>query len=799
MIITVKGITHLITRKDKLMLNPIAKEFKQVMLLLLWLVMGGMVSTAAVWGYQPVLSPGEVSVTIPMGTYEIKATASGSEIYLEDFGRLSVPGKPNLPSRIFSIAIPPGAEVAQIQFDQGEGVVLSGTYQIPPTSLVRVVGQENSLFYERDKQTYEQNLKSVYSSDDPYPESVGEMVRTAGYRKYNLVDVQVTPFSYHPLSGQLTFYPQLTVKINYTFPRDFDPKDIMIDDLPRTEQTAKQIVLNYDQAQGWYPAGTKGKESYDFVIITLDALTSSVTPLVDWETGKGRSVNVVTTSWINSTYTGYDLAEKIRNFLRDKYPSGQWGIEDVLLVGHYDDVPMRRCWQDLGYGKPETDFYYAELSLPDNQSWDSNGNHRWGENSDNIDFYNEVIVGRIPWSTPATVLHICQKSIAYEQNDDPAYKKNILLLGAFFWDDTDNAVLMERKVNRPWMSSWTKTRMYEQGHSMYIMDYNLTYNNVRTVWSSNHFSFVNWAGHGSPYASYILYSTGEAFVSTSTCSYLNDDYPAICFADACSNSDTDALNIGQAMLQQGAVGFVGATKVAYGMPAWHDSLNGSSQSLDYFFTTYVTSGNLTQGQAHQQALRTMYTKNLWYSLKYETFEWGALWGNPDLGMAPVITNYPPEVPPQPSGQIVGQPGIDYDFSSYTTDPDQDSLFYQFSWGDGISDWIGPYPSGDTCTTSHTWNNSGSYNVKVKAKDIHDRECNWSDSLTIQRYISGDCNDDRIIDVGDAIYLINYLYKMDVAPNPLMAGDVTCDGKVDISDVVYLLNYLFKGGTAPVCQ
>jgi hypothetical protein len=782
------------------MLDPIAKEFKRVMLLLLLcLGMGGMVLTAAVWGYQSVLSPGEVSVTIPLGTYEIKTTTSGSEIYLEDFGRLSVPGKPNLPSRIFSIAIPPGAEVAQVQFDQGEGVVLPGFYQISPSSQVRVVGEENPLYYEQDKQTYEENYKSVYSSDDPFPKSMGEMVRTAGYRKYNLVDVQVTPFSYRPLSGQLTYYPRITVRIDYTFPLNFDPQDIMIDNLPRTEQTARQIVLNYDQAQGWYPAGTKGKDNYDFVIITLDALTSSVTPLVDWETGKGRSVNVVTTSWINSTYTGYDLAEKIRNFLRDKYPSAQWGIEDVLLVGHYDDVPMRRCWQDLGYGKPETDFYYAELSLPDNQSWDSNGNYRWGENSDNIDFYNEVVVGRIPWSTPATVLHICQKSVAYEQNDDPAYKKNILLLGAYFWDDTDNAVLMERKVNRPWMLSWTKTRMYEQGHSMYIMDYNLTYNNVRTVWSSNHFSFVNWAGHGSEYASYILYSTGEAFVSTSTCSYLNDDYPAICFADACSNSDTDALNIGQAMMQKGAVGFVGATKVAYGMGAWHDSLDGSSQSLDYFFTTYVTSGNLTQGQAHQQALRTMYTKNLWYSLKYETFEWGALWGNPDLGVAPVITNYPPEVPKQPSGQIVGQPAVEYDYFSYTTDPDNDSLFYQFSWGNELGDWIGPYPSGGTCTASHAWNNSGIYQVRIKAKDVFDRESDWSDSLTIQIYISGDCNDDRLIDVGDAVYLINYLYNMDIAPNPLIAGDVTCDGKVDIADVIYLLNYLFKGGIAPACQ
>ncbi len=328
----------------------------------------------------------------------------------------------------------------------------------------------------------------------------------------------------------------------------------------------------------------------------------------------------------------------MRNFLRDKYPSSEWGIEDVLLVGDYDDVPMRRTWQDVGYGKPETDYYYAELSLPDNQSWDADSDHQWGEDSDPIDFYAEVNVGRIPWSEPATVLHICEKSVAYEQNDDPAFKKNILLLGAFFWDDTDCAVLMEAKVDQTWMSDWTMTRMYEYGHSTYLMDWNLRYSNVVSVWSSGQFAFVNWAGHGSPYSSHIWFSGGEAFVSTSTCPNLNDTYPAIIFADACSNSDTDHPNIGQEMLRQGGVGFLGATKVAYGMGAWDDPYDGSSQSFDYFFTTSVTSGDYTQGQAHQWALRHMYTNGLWYMVKYEMFEWGAFWGNPDLGMAAVINH-----------------------------------------------------------------------------------------------------------------------------------------------------------------
>jgi hypothetical protein len=361
--------------------------------------------------------------------------------------------------------------------------------------------------------------------------------------------------------------------------------------------------------------------------------------MVDWETSyKIRNVEVVTTSWINSNYTGYDLAEKIRNFLRDKYPEEEWGIEDVLLVGHYDSVPMRRAWQDMGYGMPETDYYYAELSLPDDQSWDADGDHKWGEDSDPIDFYTEINVGRIPWSDAATVQAICEKSAAYEANEDPAFKKNILLLGAYFWSDTDNAVLMEAKVDQPWMGDWTMTRMYEQNsgyYSSYPCDYPLLHSNVMNVWPSGSFGFVDWAGHGSPTSAHI-YGLGQpAFISSSDCPYLNDAYPAIIFADACSNSDTDYLNIGQAMLQQGSIGFLGATKVAYGMHAWDDPMDGSSQSLDYFFTTSVTSGDYSQGAAQQWGLRQMYLYGLWYYQKFETFEWGALWGNPDLGMGPL--------------------------------------------------------------------------------------------------------------------------------------------------------------------
>jgi hypothetical protein len=577
------------------------------------------------------------SVTIPVGEYEISATPQGARVAVEGYGSLLIPGKPKLPSRIFAIAIPPGAVVIDVSYDAADAVVLSGRYRVPSAPLTRVIGEPGAGVSDRRQRIYEQNHDAVYGSDDAYPADVAELVRRAAYRKYNLVDVRVAPFSYHPRSGRLVFHPQIIVHVDYAMPDR--PSGVIVDDLVRTEEIARQIVVNYEEAAAWYPlAGAAGGGLHDLVVITLDSLTASVAPLVNWESDKGRTVETVTTSWIDTAYGGYDLAEKIRNFLRAKYPSGEWGVEDVLLVGHYDDVPMRRTAQDIGWGQPETDFYYAELSLPDNRSWDADADHQWGEGTDPIDLYAEVNVGRIPWSDPHSVRKICEKSVAYEQNDDPTYKKNILLLGAFFWNDdphprTDTAVLMEAKVDQPWMSDWTMTRMYEQNadcYSEYWCDYPLLPQNVMSVWSAGKFAFVNWAGHGSPTSSHVYGLGMPAFIAASDCPSLNDRYPAIIFADACSNSDTDHLNIGQAMLKQGGVGFLGATKVAYGCPGWQDPSDGSTQSLDYYFTTSVTSGEYTLGQAHQRALREMYTQGLWSSVKYEMFEWGALWGNPAL-------------------------------------------------------------------------------------------------------------------------------------------------------------------------
>ena len=71
--------------------------------------------------------------------------------------------------------------------------------------------------------------------------------------------------------------------------------------------------------------------------------------------------------------------------------------------------------------------------------------------------------------------------------------------------------------------------------------------------------------------------------------------------------------------------------------------------------------------------------------------------------------------------------------------------------------------------------------------------------------NGDANADGLVDMSDAIYLLNFLYTGGPAPRPLGCepfadfhnGDVNGDTRLDISDPIYILSYEFLGGAAPV--
>jgi hypothetical protein len=85
-------------------------------------------------------------------------------------------------------------------------------------------------------------------------------------------------------------------------------------------------------------------------------------------------------------------------------------------------------------------------------------------------------------------------------------------------------------------------------------------------------------------------------------------------------------------------------------------------------------------------------------------------------------------------------------------------------------------------------------IKIETDDSNNQ-----DTTTVSfTAIRGDANGDGIIDVGDVVYVVSYLYKNGPAPAPLDAGDANCDGIINVGDIVYLVSYLYRGGPPPGC-
>ncbi len=98
--------------------------------------------------------------------------------------------------------------------------------------------------------------KHAYSTDALYPHAVAEVVTTGFIRDQRFIAVQVNPVQYNPVSGKLTLHDQVTVEIEFTYPRGPDLGVRRLD--ASFEPVLSGSLLNYESAANWRgkPSGT---------------------------------------------------------------------------------------------------------------------------------------------------------------------------------------------------------------------------------------------------------------------------------------------------------------------------------------------------------------------------------------------------------------------------------------------------------------------------------------------------------------------------------------------------------------
>lgn len=95
--------------------------------------------------------------------------------------------------------------------------------------------------------------------------------------------------------------------------------------------------------------------------------------------------------------------------------------------------------------------------------------------------------------------------------------------------------------------------------------------------------------------------------------------------------------------------------------------------------------------------------------------------------------------------------------------------------------------------------AGVYNVRFIASDGE-----LKDTLLVQITVvnctakAGDTNANSLVNLGDIVYLVNFVFKGGPAPSPICRGDANGSGGAPaLPDIIYLVNFVFKGASSPV--
>ncbi len=418
-------------------------------------------------------------------------------VTLEDGFLVSEPGKPSLPVVSVVLSVPAGAIVTEIGVTALATEELAGRFSILPVQEPYPLSAQNKLEFTAQDPT-------VYGTDNPFPPTpliASSSGNAAGFR---LVGLNVCPFEFLPVSGRLRLHTRLLVTIAYE--QDAPGPVLTPHQVEHARQGLECLVANpYDLTTFAPRTAEIDLPEVRYLIITSQQFVSAFTPLAEYKTSRGLRAEIRASEWIEQNWTGRDLQEKMRNFIRHYFQTR--GLTHVLLAGDNAFVPSRRIRVTVSgtVGDIPTDLYYADLDY----SWDSNRNNLFGEMSDSVDLYADVLLGRASVGNTTEVETFIRKVKEYEGNPKTDYLQRTLLPSGWLWRSQNyHGSILNDTIANITPAGWPDIKMKNPPGPQPVAD------------SFDHgFAFFNPSGHGNPNGVYDedgtpIYTSGLARAQT---------------------------------------------------------------------------------------------------------------------------------------------------------------------------------------------------------------------------------------------------------------------------------------------
>lgn len=585
---------------------------------------------------------GELSFNFTMPTYEIRSLENGEariSFNTDNSSYSEQIGYPRLPVMTYTFALPPGTRLESIAFS-GTRSAIEGKYLIEASLPPMSVSASNPL-NEELMDLYSRTKASVYSGQEILSPIYGEVHSQAERREYSLVTVTLYPFFYDPVTSCVSFAKDIAVDMHYEpvdeehaeFISRFLRQGTIYSDIP-------EHIYNKAQAREWYQPENRLLATPRMLILTTNRLKNSAEAKIcwlrEWKGNAGFQTTVVTSEDITASTQGQGTEQKIRNWLR----ANAADYDYLFIIGHDWDIPMKvmtpfnnNCRSESD-NKPPSDLYYGDLSLPDNESWNKDGDSYFGEVMSYVGFYDpqdepdfemELHVGRINNSDPEEIAAILERIWLFEYTKDDPFKQTSVLAGGILWFPNQNgnggpgfdaSYYMEHLMDNGIIDRSNATTLYEKegdGISPYTCDADFTRSNLVDALKGNEGIFVeNNHGWEDSFFRTVWHDDGDgipeegldieaklALNTGDTWKFETADEGSVGFLLSCLNGKPDSKTcLAQSLLDFGSVAVVAHTRSALGKYGWLSAEDGGQNGLYY----YVLENYLKKSETYDYVL-----------------------------------------------------------------------------------------------------------------------------------------------------------------------------------------------------
>ncbi|MGD8627455.1 MAG: C25 family cysteine peptidase [bacterium] len=532
-------------------------------------------------------------------------------VSIDGLQQVGNPGEPRLPAYGMRVLLPQGQEVAAVR------VRLLSETEMALDLPLEWAQQQSPLSLKRAERTAPE--QSIYDSQTAFPAERAVHVTTETFRGYRIAFLRVYPAAYVGSTRSLEFSSSVEVTIETAgspagllsssttlrrgSERDLQALSRMVDDVSAasTYSMARSPVLGTSL--------TDPEDTYPYVIITHSSFIDTFETLRIHREQMGLKGKIVNIGSINFNYSGADLQEKIRNFIKDAYLN--WDTEFVLLAGDDGEIPHRGLYADAGGGYTDddiaSDLYYAALD----GNWNTDGDGLWGE-ADEADLIPEVSVGRAAVSTADEAANYVNKILKYETAPVVSQIKVGQMIGELLWsdptwggdykDEIKNGAATHGYTTVGFPPSFTVNTLYDRDLDPASWDKE---DLIPLLNGGIH--LVNHLGHSDVTYGFRMYNSDveTRFTNDGVSNSYFILYTQGCYSGSFDNRTSsrtytdDCLGEHFMFIENGAVAFIGCTRYGWGQ---HASTDGANQYYDrQFFDAVFGEGITAIGPANDDS------------------------------------------------------------------------------------------------------------------------------------------------------------------------------------------------------